>query len=146
LGNLLMRLYRSLLLPAYPMNVKNFERWSCGVLDFSCLYSICQPNQRLTYTMKTTTLIVTGLSISLLGLLGVSRCVSAKPSPTSIVAQTQSQQKESNDGDQETNDDAKDRQESAQLQALAKITPQQAQRAAIVTQSQAALSPKPQQS
>jgi Peptidase propeptide and YPEB domain len=84
--------------------------------------------------MKTTTLIVTGISISLLGLLGVSRFVSAKPSPTSVVAQTQSQQKESNDGDKETNDDAKDQQELKQLQALTKITPQQAQQAAIATQ------------
>ncbi len=87
--------------------------------------------------MKTTALIVTALSVSFLGFIGVSRLVSAKPSPTSVVAkqaQPQSQEKEVNDGDKETNDDAKDQQESAQLQALAKITPQQAQQAAISTQ------------
>ncbi len=87
--------------------------------------------------MKTTALIVTALSVSLLGIAGVSRLVSAKPSPTAVVvnqAQPQSQEKEANDGDQETNDDAKDQQELKQLQALAKITPQQAQQAAIATQ------------
>jgi Peptidase propeptide and YPEB domain len=87
--------------------------------------------------MKARTLIVTGLSLSLLGLVGVNRFVSATPPTKSAVAQpmpAQSQEKEANDGDQETNDDAKDQQELKQLQALAKITPQQAQQAAIATQ------------
>jgi hypothetical protein len=84
--------------------------------------------------MKTTTIVITSLSIGLLGLMGVNRLVSAAPSgnPATIQAQTQAPEKEADD--RETNDDAKEKQEAKQLQALAKITPQQAEKAAIAFQ------------
>ena len=54
----------------------------------------------------------------------------AKASMSQLQASNPSQKVEKSDGDGETNDDAKGTQEAQKLQAFAKITPQQAQRAA----------------
>ncbi len=85
----------------------------------------------------TKTSILIGLTISVLGLVGINRLVSAAPSDNPVAAvkeQVNLLEKESNDGDGETNDDAKEQKESKQLQALAKITPQQAEQAALTAQ------------
>jgi Peptidase propeptide and YPEB domain len=85
----------------------------------------------------TKTSILVGLTVSLLGLAGINRLVSAAPSvnPVAILKeQVKFPEKEASDRDSETNDDAKEQQESKQLEALAKITPQQAQQAALVAQ------------
>jgi uncharacterized membrane protein YkoI len=108
--------------------------------------------------MKTSTkLIVVGTLLGTLGLAGVARFAFAGPAQppyatipeqrdNKVTAQVSNGDGETkddtkgqaSDGDKETNDGAKekaeDQQESAKLQALAKVTPQQAQQAAEAAQ------------
>jgi Peptidase propeptide and YPEB domain len=80
------------------------------------------------------TWILTGLSLGLVGLVGISYLVSAAPTTSLVTVMPERSKpptKEASDGDGETNDDAQKQQESGQLQALAKITPQQARQSAI---------------
>ncbi len=75
--------------------------------------------------MKTSTKIaLTAALIGTLGIGAVVRTVYASPSHKIV------QVAEADDGDGETNDDAHESQEAAKLQPLAKITAQQAQKAA----------------
>jgi len=82
--------------------------------------------------MKTSVKLVSLAIMTTLGIGGLAKMVSAQPPTTVVVAAHPTSQapKEASDGDGETNDDAQDPQESARLQALAKITPEQAQKAA----------------
>lgn len=77
-----------------------------------------------------------GLFIGTLGFAGLAQCVYvSQPQLGAVVPQKQHTQAiEPSDGDGETNDDAKEQQEAAQLQPLAKITAPQAQQAAEVAQ------------
>jgi uncharacterized membrane protein YkoI len=93
--------------------------------------------------MKTSTnLIVIGSLLGTLGLAGVARFVHATQPQPSIAIMPEhrngSLMTKASDGDKETNDDAKgkaaDREESAKLRSLAKITAQQAQQAAESSQ------------
>jgi len=116
--------------------------------------------------MKTSTkLIMVGTLLGALGFTGVARLVQAAQSHTPVaimpehrsgnqIAQASDGDGETNDDtkaqagnhDKETNDDAKEQareqQESAKLQSLAKITPQQAQQAAEAAQGGQASSVK----
>jgi uncharacterized membrane protein YkoI len=87
--------------------------------------------------MKNSTKIT--LAVALLGTLGVGSLVKVvNPTQAKTPVTTISQHDKTDqvaealggDGDGETNDDVKEQQESARLQSLAKITPQQAQQAA----------------
>lgn len=68
--------------------------------------------------------------LSVVGLVGVTQIANAKRLPPD---QMISMKNEVGDGDGETKDDQEEIKESKNLQALAKITPQQAQQAAIGT-------------
>jgi Peptidase propeptide and YPEB domain len=90
--------------------------------------------------MKSSTkLIVVGTLLGTLGLAGVARFANAGPAkpPYATIPPYHSSQM-TGDRDTETNDGAKvqaeDQKESAKLQSLAKITPQQAQQAAEAAQ------------
>ena len=85
--------------------------------------------------MKTSTQIA--LVTALVGTLGLSalvRTVYALPTQTQVAVMpdrtSAKSVPEASDGDGETNDDAKEKQESSRLQSLAKITPEQARSAA----------------
>ncbi|MEG3940789.1 MULTISPECIES: PepSY domain-containing protein [unclassified Microcoleus] len=84
--------------------------------------------------MKTSTKIA--LAAALVGTLAVSglvRTVYASPAKSEVAAMppnSSNPKAEASDGDGETNDDAKEKEESSRLQSLAKITPQQAKAAA----------------
>ena len=71
-------------------------------------------------------------AVGILGLAGFGRLAYAQGQPNTIVAPQKTA--EASDGDGEINDDAQDKQESAKLQTLAKITPQQAQQFAEANQ------------
>jgi hypothetical protein len=97
--------------------------------------------------MKTSTKIVLAASlIGVLGLGGLVRSVKAQPSSSPVAVMSQhhngNQVAEASDGDGETNDDAKETQEGAKLQSLAKISPQQAQQVAESVQGAKASSVK----
>lgn len=85
--------------------------------------------------MKTSVKLLSLAIITTLGIGGVAKMVSAQPQATVGAAAHPTSQapKEASDGDGETNDDVQDPQESARLQALAKITGEQAQRLAEAT-------------
>ena len=85
--------------------------------------------------MKTSVKLVSLAIITSLGIGGLAKMVSAQPAAAVGAADHATSQapKEASDGDGETNDDAQNTQESARLQALAKITPEQAQKAAETT-------------
>lgn len=76
--------------------------------------------------------------VGIVGLIGIGRSSFAQTAVQSPVAVLQQQKQAveplTGDGDGETNDDAKDKQESTKLQSLAKITPQQATQAAEAAQ------------
>jgi uncharacterized membrane protein YkoI len=83
---------------------------------------------------------------AIVGLIGIERSSVAQTAIQNPVAVLQ-QQKQAvepagGDGDGETNDDAKENQESTKLQSLAKITPQQAKQAAEAAQGGKASSVK----
>jgi len=83
--------------------------------------------------MKTSTkLMLTVVVIASFGLVGVAKWVDAAPSqsPVAVMKERAAQAMEKSNGDGETNDDAKEQQESKDLQPLAKISAQQAQQAA----------------
>jgi hypothetical protein len=85
--------------------------------------------------MKTSVKLVSLVIMTTLGIGGLAQMVSAQP-PAAVGAAahpTSQAPQEASDGDGETNDDVQDPQESARLQALAKITPEQAQKAAETT-------------
>ena len=70
--------------------------------------------------------------LSVVGLVGVTQIANAKRLPMSMNPdQMVSMKNEIGDGDGETKDDQEEISESKNLQALAKITPQQAQQSAI---------------
>lgn len=71
-------------------------------------------------------------AVGILGLAGFGRLAYAQGQPNTIVAPQKIA--EASDGDGETNDDAQDKQESAKLQTLAKITAQQARQFAEANQ------------
>jgi uncharacterized membrane protein YkoI len=81
--------------------------------------------------MKTSLKLMTIAAISVVG-LGSLSSMAAQSAPTHAPASAQRQQvtPEASDGDGETNDDAQSAAESSRLQALATITPQQAQQTA----------------
>lgn len=83
---------------------------------------------------NSTKITLAAVAIGLIGLGGLAKIVSAAQSQPQQVAimpqQAGMKMAEVSDGDGETNDEVKDQQESAKLQPLAKITPQQAQQAA----------------
>ena len=84
--------------------------------------------------------------VAIVGLVGIGRSSFAQTAIQSPVAVLQ-QQKQAvelarGDGDGETNDDAKEKQDSTKLQSLSKITPQQAQQAAEAAQGGKASSVK----
>ena len=85
-------------------------------------------------------------TLGVIGLVGISRSSFAQSSLNSSVAILQSQKiavtADIGDDDGEKNDDAQEQQESAKLQSLAKITPQQAQQAAEAKQGGKASSVK----
>jgi hypothetical protein len=71
--------------------------------------------------------------VGTLGFGGLVRTVYASPAKSEVVAMppnSSNPKAEASDGDGETNDDAKENQQSSRLQSLAKITPQQAKAAA----------------
>ena len=76
--------------------------------------------------------------VGIVGLIGIGHSSFAQSAVQSPVAVLQQQKQvvepAEGDGDGEENDDAKEQQESAKLQKLAKITPQQAQQAAETAQ------------
>ncbi len=82
--------------------------------------------------------------VGIVGLIGIGRSSFAQTAVQSPVAvlQQPKQAVEPAGGDGETNDNAKEQQESAQLQKLAKITPQQATQAAEAAQGGKATSVK----
>ena len=81
--------------------------------------------------MKISLKLMTLAAIGIVGLGGLtSLSAQAAPSRVPAVAQKQQAPAEASDGDGETNDDAQSAAESARLQALATITPQQAQQTA----------------
>lgn len=83
--------------------------------------------------MKRSTKIMLTAAFIGMGLSGAKTVFAAQSQPqVAVMPQHHSNTlvAEASDGDGETNDDAKEQQESAQLQSLAKITPQQAQLAA----------------
>jgi|GEM_PF-678174 len=86
------------------------------------------------------------VGVGIVGLVGIGRASFAQTAVQSPVAILQQQKQAvelaTGDGDGETNDDAKEQQESAKLQSLAKITPQQAQQAAEAKQGGTASSVK----
>jgi hypothetical protein len=94
--------------------------------------------------MKTSTKIVLAASlIGILGLGGLVWSVKAQPSSSPVAVMSQHHMvAEASDGDGETNDDAKETQEGAKLQSLAKISPQQAQQVAESAQGAKASSVK----
>ena len=73
--------------------------------------------------------VLLGVFIGTLGLAGLAQFVYAnQPQPVAVVQQKHpAQATKASDGDGKTNDDAKEQQETAQLQPLAKITASQAQ-------------------
>lgn len=85
--------------------------------------------------MKTSVKIVSLAIITTLGIGGLAKVVSAQPPAAIDAAEHHISQapQEASDGDGETDDDVQDPQESARLQTLAKITPEQAQRSAEAT-------------
>jgi uncharacterized membrane protein YkoI len=85
--------------------------------------------------MKTSVKLMSLVIMTTLGIGGLAKMVSAQPPAAAGAAAHPTSQapKEPSDGDGETNDDTQDPQESARLQALAKITPEQAQKAAEAT-------------
>jgi len=85
--------------------------------------------------MKTSVKLLSVAMMTALGIGGLTRMVSAQSPAVIVAAEHRMSQApaEASDGDGETNDDAQDPQESARLQALAKITPEQAQKAAEET-------------
>ena len=86
-------------------------------------------------------LAVTGVGI--VGLLGIGRSSFAQTSVHSPIAVLQATaEPATGDGDGETNDDAKEQQESTKLQSLAKITAQQARTVAEAAQGVQATSVK----
>lgn len=84
--------------------------------------------------------------VGIVGLTAIGRASFAQTAVQSPVAVLQQQKQAveplTGDGDGETNDDAKDKQESTKLQSLAKITPQQARTAAEAAQGGKASSVK----
>jgi uncharacterized membrane protein YkoI len=87
--------------------------------------------------MKNSTKITLSIAlVSILGVGGLVRAVNANQAKTPVATISQHHkiaqvsEVSGGDGDGETNDDVQEQQESAQLQSLAKITPQQAQQAA----------------
>jgi uncharacterized membrane protein YkoI len=84
--------------------------------------------------------------VTIVGLVGIGRSSFAQTaiqSPAAVLQQQkQAVELAGGDGDGETNDDAKEKQESTKLQSLAKITPQQAQQAAEAAQGGKASSVK----
>jgi hypothetical protein len=84
--------------------------------------------------MKTSTAIALAAAlVGTLGFGGLVRTVYASPAKSEVVAMppnSSNPKAEASDGDGETNDDAKENQQSSRLQSLAKITPQQAKAAA----------------
>ena len=84
--------------------------------------------------MKTSTKIALAAAlVGTLGFGGLVRTVYASPAKSEVAAMPQNSSNpkaEASDGDGETNDNAKENQQSSRLQSLAKITPQQAQAAA----------------
>jgi Peptidase propeptide and YPEB domain len=87
--------------------------------------------------MKNPTKIALAASlIGILGIAGVAKNVSASPSTIGVTVMpqhhnsTQVAEAAGGDGDGETNDDLIDKQEATRLQSLAKITSQQARKAA----------------
>lgn len=85
--------------------------------------------------MKTSTkILLTAAFIGSLGFGGLAKVVYAKQSKPAVAVMPQNQSKtqiaEASDGDGEVADKVEERQETTRLQALAKITPQQAQQAA----------------
>lgn len=89
--------------------------------------------------MKTSTkFLLFSAFIGTLGLGGLVRTVYAKQSQPAVAIMPQPQNNaqivEASDGDGEVADDAQEQQEAAQLQALAKITPQQAKQSAEAAQ------------
>ncbi len=85
--------------------------------------------------MKTSTKIALAtVLVGTLGLGGLVRTVYASPAQSQVAVMSDRQNAkslpEASDGDGETNDDAKEKQESSHLQSLAKITPEQARSAA----------------
>ncbi len=89
---------------------------------------------------------LTVAGVAIVGLIGIERSSFAQTAIQSPIAvleqQKQAVESAGGDGDGETNDDAKEKQESAKLQSLAKITPQQAQQAAEAAQGGKASSVK----
>lgn len=89
--------------------------------------------------MKTSTkFLLTAAFVGTLGLGGLARSVYASQSKPAVAIMPQSQNNtqiaEASDGDGEVADKAEEQQEAARLQPLAKITPQQAQKAAQAAQ------------
>ena len=84
--------------------------------------------------------------VAIVGLVGISRSSFAQAAIQNPIAvlrqQKQAVELARGDGDGETNDDAKEKQDSTKLQSLSKITPQQAQQAAEAAQGGKASSVK----
>ena len=80
--------------------------------------------------------------VGIVGLIGIGRASFAQTSVQSPVAVVQAAEPATGDGDGETTDDAKEKQESTKLQSLAKITAQQAQQAAEASKGGQAISVK----
>ncbi len=84
--------------------------------------------------MKTSVKLVRLALLTALGMGGLTKIVLAQ-SPVVVAADPATSQapKEASDGDGETNDDSQNPQESARLQAMAEVTPEQAQSSAEAT-------------
>ena len=72
--------------------------------------------------------------IGLVGIVGTSFAQPSINNPIAVLQRKVANTADLGDGDGEKNDDAQEQQESAQLQSLAKITPQQARTAAEAKQ------------
>lgn len=101
--------------------------------------------------MKNSTKIALAATLmGVLGLAGLSKTVSARPSEPAVAIMPQHHnsnklqvaQATNSDRDSETNDDAREQEESTRLQSLAKITPEQAKQAAETAQGGRASSVK----